>query len=214
MESLFGSKTAARLAGLSFRQVDYWDRSHLIKPSVREAAGKGSVRLYSFKDLVQLRVARALREQGVSLQKIRKCVGYLKKTLDVEQPLAELKLVTDGQSIFYWVKEAGAFADALKGGQLVFLIPVGEFIRELRGQVQALSADKTYTVNVKGRKFKAVLHPDLEAGGFWVEAPELPGCVSQGETVEEALAMIEDAIAGWLEVTAELQAKKRKAEGE
>jgi predicted RNase H-like HicB family nuclease len=210
----FNSKTAARLAGLSFRQVDYWDRSHLIKPSIREAAGKGSARLYSFKDLVALRVARALREQGVSLQKIRKCVGYLRKTLDVGQPLAELKLVTDGQSIFYWVREAKAFADALQGGQLVILIPVDRFIRELREQVEAASADKTYSVTVKGRRFKAVLHPDLEAGGFWVEAPELPGCVSQGETVEETLEMIQDAIAGWLEVSAELEANKRKAKGE
>ncbi|MFH0809203.1 MAG: MerR family transcriptional regulator [Pseudomonadota bacterium] len=210
----FNSKVAARLAGMSFRRLDYLDRSHLIKPSIREATGKGSARLYSFKDLVQLRVAAALREQGLSLQKIRKCVSFLKKTLDVEQPLAELKLVTDGQSIFYWVKEAGGFADALKGGQLVFLIPVDEFIRQLRGQVEALAAERAYTVTVKGRKFRAVLHPDLEAGGFWVEAPELPGCVSQGETVEEALEMIEDAITGWLEVDAELRAKNKKAEGE
>jgi len=55
-------------------------------------------------------------------------------------------------------------------------------------------------VNVSKRKFKVILHPDLEDAGYWVECPELPGCSSQGESVEEALDMIKDAIKGHLEI--------------
>ena len=63
---------------------------------------------------------------------------------------------------------------------------------------------------MKGKTYDVILHPDLEEGGFWVECPALPGCASQGDTVEEALMMIKDAIIGHLEVIAE-KGKKRKA---
>jgi predicted RNase H-like HicB family nuclease len=54
--------------------------------------------------------------------------------------------------------------------------------------------EKTYSVAVSKRKFKVILHPDLENGGYWVECPELPGCSSQGDSIEEALDMIKDTI--------------------
>lgn len=75
----FNTKTISRISGLSARQVDYWDRTHFIKPSVSEASGYGSVRLYSFNDLIQLKVAKTLMDKGISLQKIRKAINYLKK---------------------------------------------------------------------------------------------------------------------------------------
>jgi predicted RNase H-like HicB family nuclease len=74
--------------------------------------------------------------------------------------------------------------------------------------------DRVYMVNVLKRSFKVILHPDLEDGGYWVECPELPGCSSQGDSVEEALDMIKDAIKGHLEVEEELKkeaSQKRRA---
>ena len=74
--------------------------------------------------------------------------------------------------------------------------------------------DRVYMVNVLKRRFKVILHPDLEDGGYWVECPELPGCSSQGDSVEEALDMIRDAIKGHLEVQEELKkeaAQKKRA---
>jgi predicted RNase H-like HicB family nuclease len=74
--------------------------------------------------------------------------------------------------------------------------------------------DRVYMVNVSKRRFKVILRPDLEEGGYWVECPELPGCSSQGDSVEEALDMIKDAIKGHLEVEEELKKgvpRKRKA---
>jgi predicted RNase H-like HicB family nuclease len=77
-----------------------------------------------------------------------------------------------------------------------------------------MTMDREYMVNVLKRSFKVILHPDLEDGGYWVECPELQGCSSQGDSVEEALDMIRDAIKGHLEVQEELKkeaAQKRRA---
>jgi DNA-binding transcriptional MerR regulator len=71
----------AGLTRLTLRQIDYWDRTHFIKPSVKEASGNGTGRLYSFEDIVQLKVSKTLIDKGVSLQKIRKSITYLKKNL-------------------------------------------------------------------------------------------------------------------------------------
>ena len=65
----FNAKTVCNITGITQRQIDYWDRIHFIKPSVKEASGYGSVRLYSFTDLVQLKVAKNLKDKGLSVQK-------------------------------------------------------------------------------------------------------------------------------------------------
>lgn len=195
------AKTACRITGLSYRQLDYWDRSHFIKPSWQEATGIGSVRLYTFVDLVQLRVAKMLREQGLSLQKIRKCVTFLKTHApEVEKPLVQLRLLTDGESIFVLTKDPKVMVDTLRGGQLVFSLALAEIVEEVRGKVAELGTQRTYTVTVGNKNYRVVLQPDLEDGGYIVECPALPGCASQGETVEEALSMIRDAIRGHLAV--------------
>jgi len=199
----FNSKTAAKIIGLSFRQIDYWDRSHFIKPSISEASGYGSVRLYAFSDLVQLKVAKALLDRGVSLQKIRKAVTYLKKHMpEIVKPLAELKLLTDGETIFVLTNKKQEIIDTLKSGQIVFSIALGDIIEDLQGELIKFQKDRKYSVTVAGKKYNVVLHSDAEDGGYWIECPALPGCASQGETVEEALEMIKDAIEGHLEVSA------------
>jgi predicted RNase H-like HicB family nuclease len=195
------AKTACQITGLTYRQLDYWDRTHLIKPSLQEAAGTGSTRLYSFTDLVQLRVAHVLREKGISVQKLRKCLTYLKKHApEVERPLAQLRLLTDGENVFVLTKDPRVMADTLRGGQLVWSLALGEIVAEVRGRVTALSARRTYKVATGGKNYTVTLEPDLEDGGYVVECPSLPGCMSQGETIAEALTMIRDAIRGHLAV--------------
>jgi predicted RNase H-like HicB family nuclease len=207
----FNTKTISKITGLSVRQIDYWDRTHFIKPSVMEASGYGSVRLYSFNDLIQLKVAKTLMDKGISLQKIRKAINYLKKNLaEIEKPLSELRFLTDGETIFVLTKDKKVIIDTLKSGQLVFSIALGEIVESLKGEVSALQKERKYNVTVRGKKYSVILHADTEDGGYWIECPSLPGCASQGESVEEALEMIKDAIKGHLEVL-EGQKKVKKA---
>ncbi|MBM4141776.1 MAG: MerR family transcriptional regulator [Nitrospira sp.] len=207
----FNTNAVSKIIGLSIRQIDYWDRTHFIKPSVSEASGYGSVRLYSFIDLIQLKVAKTLMDKGVSLQKIRKALNYLKKNMpDIKKPLSELRFLTDGETIFVLTKDKKKIIYTLKSGQLVFALALGEIVEALKGEVSALQKEKKYEVTVRGKKYAVILHPDTEEGGYWLECPSLPGCASQGDTVEEALEMIKDAIKGHLEVMEE-EKRVRKA---
>jgi len=205
----YNSKTVSRIIGIQTRVIDYWDRSNFIKPSISEASGYGSVRLYSFTDLIQFKVAKFLRDQELSLQKIRKSLNYLRKHLpEVENPLAQLRFLTDGETIFVLTNKDKEIIDTLKRGQYVLAIAIEKLINDLRGKTSKIATERAYMVKVSKREFKVILNPDLESGGYWVECPELPGCSSQGDSIEEALDMIKDAIKGHLEVEEELKKEK------
>ena len=200
MNNSFNSKVVSKIIGTPIRVIDYWDRTNFIKPSINEASGYGSTRLYSFTDLIQFKVAKFLRDRGLSLQKMRKGLHFLRKHLpEIEKPLIQLRFLTDGETIFVLTNKDREIIDTLKKGQYVLAIAIGELINDLRGKTSKLTTDRVYMVNVSKRRFKVILHPDLEEGGYWMECPELPGCSSQGDSVEEALDMIRDAIKGHLD---------------
>jgi len=197
----FNTKTVARILGLTTRQIGYWDKTNLIKPSVQEAAGYGSVRLYSFSDLIQLKVAKALKDAGISIQKMRKALIYLEKNMpDIDKPLANLKFLSDGESIFVITKDKKTIIDTLNRGQVVFTFLLDDIINEHHLTVRPFYSHRKYEVSCKGRKYSVILHEDTEDGGYWAECPEIPGCVSQGDTIRETLEMIKDAIDGCLDV--------------
>jgi predicted RNase H-like HicB family nuclease len=207
----YGSRAVAAITGLSQRQIDYWDRTHFIKPSLALSSGKGTRRLYDFTDLVRFRVAASLRKKGISLQNIRKCIRFLRRNRErLERPLASLKFLTDGDSLFVLTADRKVVMDTLKEGQLVFSIAIGPLLNDLKRRIEKVEKEKTFTVEIRKRRYGVTLHHDREEGGFWVECPELPGCLSQGETVEEALTMIRDAIRGHLAVL-EKEPSRRKA---
>ena len=211
MNGSFNTKSVSKIIGIQTRVIDYWDRANFIKPSVSEATGHGSVRLYSFTDLIQFKVAKFLRDRGLSLQKIRKSLNYLRKHLPkVEKPLAQLRFLTDGETIFVLTNKDKKIIDTLKKGQYVLSIAIEELINDLRGKTSKIAMERTYMVKISQKEFRVILHPDLVAGGYWVECPQLPGCSSQGDSVEEALDMIKDAIKGHLQVEGELE-KERSA---
>ena len=92
-------------------------------------------------------------------------------------------------------------------------LAIEPLVKELVGKTSQIATEKSYMVTASKRNFKVIIHPDLESGGYWVECPELPGCSSQGDSIEEALDMIKDAIKGHLEVLKEFRRKavpKRK----
>jgi DNA-binding transcriptional MerR regulator len=132
------------LVGISYRQLDYWARTGLITPSVQEASGSGSQRLYSFSDVVQLKVVKRLLDAGMSLKKIRKAMEILSVELASESPLTDVTLLSDGITI-YAAHSASEVVDVFKGGQGVFGIAVGPVEDELVGEIHRLYPDHADT---------------------------------------------------------------------
>lgn len=131
--------TACAAAGITYRQLDYWARTGLVEPSVREAAGSGTQRLYSFRDILVLKVVKRLLDTGVSLHNIRTAVGHLRER-GVDD-LAQITLMSDGATI-YECTSADEVVDLLQGGQGVFGIAVGRVVREVRGSLSQLPSER------------------------------------------------------------------------
>src|SRR5690625_2847209 len=89
--------TVCKIVGVTYRQLDYWARTGLVEPSVRKAVGSGTQRIYSFDDVVRLRVVKRLLDTGVSLQKVRLAVDELHLR---GRSIAETTLVSDGVSVY------------------------------------------------------------------------------------------------------------------
>src|SRR5438093_2861316 len=108
-----------KLVGISYRQLDYWARTGLVTPSVREAGGSGTQRLYSFRDLVQLKVIRKLIDAGISLQRVRKAILFLQENMKTGP--TGITLMSDGASI-YACESEDEIIDLVKKGQAVLAI--------------------------------------------------------------------------------------------
>jgi DNA-binding transcriptional MerR regulator len=131
--------TACAAAGITYRQLDYWARTGLVAPSVRTATGSGTQRLYSFRDILVLKVVKRLLDTGVSLQNIRKAVDHLRNR--GIKDLANVTLFSDGATV-YECTSAEEVVDLLAGGQGVFGIAVSGALRELSGELAELPAER------------------------------------------------------------------------
>lgn len=135
----FDSKTVSRIVGVSLRQIQYWDEQGFIRPSVKTAGGRGTKRLYSFSDLVQLKVVKDLGEYGLSLQKIRRCLRHLRDSFPGEpQPLQSLRYLTDGDKLFVLTSDREKILAAMDR-QFVFSLGIGNLVRELDGEVRRIT---------------------------------------------------------------------------
>jgi DNA-binding transcriptional MerR regulator len=123
----FGVPEVLRAVKISYRQLDYWARTGLVRPSIRDAGGSGTQRLYSFQDLVQLRVIKQLLDTGVSLQKIRQATDFMQ---DMKVPAAGTTLVSDGTRV-YAEESPDVLLDLLASGQGVFAIAVDKVWMDL-----------------------------------------------------------------------------------
>ena len=136
----YRGQTACAAAGITYRQLDYWARTGFIEPSVRPAKGSGTQRLYSFKDLLVLKVVKRLLDTGVSLQQIRVAVDQLKGH-GIED-LMQVTLMSDGASV-YLCTSNDEVIDLVKGGQGVFGIAVGRVWREVEGSLAELPTERS-----------------------------------------------------------------------
>ena len=94
----FRGPTACKAAGITYRQLDYWARTKLVEPSVRSAQGSGSQRLYSFRDILVLKVVKRLLDTGISLHNIRVAVEFLAQRGTTD--LARTTLISDGATVY------------------------------------------------------------------------------------------------------------------
>jgi DNA-binding transcriptional MerR regulator len=129
--------TACNAAGITYRQLDYWARTGLVEPSVRGAHGSGSQRLYSFRDILVLKVVKRLLDTGISLQQIRAAVHHLRDR--GTRDLAQVTLMSDGVSV-YECTSPNEVVDLLAGGQGVFGIALGRVWQEVEGNLAELPA--------------------------------------------------------------------------
>jgi DNA-binding transcriptional MerR regulator len=130
---------ACQIAGITYRQLDYWARTKLVAPSIRTAHGSGSQRLYSFKDILVLKVVKRLLDTGVSLQNIRVAVDHLR--VRGVRDLAKVTLFSDGTTVFECTSPE-EIVDLLQGGQGVFGIAVSGAMQEISGTIHDFPAER------------------------------------------------------------------------
>lgn len=139
----FTAQQASQLSGCTAHQLRYWDKVSLVPPSIQSTGGRpGRRRLYSFRDLVALRVVKSLLDNGMSVQRVRRAWDYLRRTADMDSHLAEVRLVTDGQSIFRVAADEGELLDALREGQLAFFVAIDAITRAVEEDVTKFELDR------------------------------------------------------------------------
>lgn len=131
----FRGPVASQIAGISYRQLDYWARTGLVVPEMKEADGSGSQRLYSFRDVLMLKVVKRLLDAGVSLQQIRIAIDHLRNR-GVDN-LSSITLISDGLSVYECVSDHEVI-DLLQGGQGMFAISLGGVWRDMEGVLTQL----------------------------------------------------------------------------
>ena len=135
----FRGPIACNAAGITYRQLDYWARTGLVAPTIRSAHGSGSQRLYSFKDVLVLKVVKRLLDTGVSLQNIRVAVDHLRRR--GVRDLAKITLFSDGTTV-YECTSPEEIVDLLQGGQGVFGIAVSGAMQEINGTIHEFPAER------------------------------------------------------------------------
>ncbi|UGY94805.1 MerR family transcriptional regulator [Streptomyces gobiensis] len=134
--------TACAAAGITYRQLDYWARTGLVEPSIRSAYGSGTQRLYSFRDVVVLKIVKRLLDTGVSLQNIRAAVRHLRARGLGD--LTRMTLMSDGATV-YECSSPDEVVDLLQGGQGIFGIAVGVVWRDVESALSQLHAERVDT---------------------------------------------------------------------
>ena len=155
----YTAKEVCKVANITYRQLSYWDKTNLVKPSIAGARGTGSRRIYSFVDLVSLRVTSRLKGEGMSLQKIRRSVGYLSKHFpEFNRPLADVVFLTDGVSIFVLTEDPRILLDTLHDGQFVLSLAVGKLAEDTKARILSMERQE----EAEGHVFEVVIEPDRD----------------------------------------------------
>lgn len=144
----FRGSVACAIAGITYRQLDYWARTGLVRPQVRAAEGSGTQRLYSFRDILLLKVVKKLLDAGISLQQIRTAIDHL-RARGVED-LTQVTLLSDGASV-YECTDDHQIVDLLRGGQGMFAIALGGVWRDVEGSLIQMPGERAGALYEEGQ---------------------------------------------------------------
>lgn len=137
----YSSGEVEQLLGLTQRQLGYWTSTHVVEPSESRGSGNGRRLRFSFEDLVRLSVIKRLLDAGMSLQAVRRSIDFLRTLPDVDEPLSDVYLTSDGTTI-YAHQGSDQVLDALRGGQMVLALGLDGVMRNLESQIIELQTHK------------------------------------------------------------------------
>ena len=134
-EGSFGGPQVCKIVGISYRQLDYWARTGLVRPSVADAKGSGTQRRYSYRDLLRLKVIKSLLDAGVKLQTARRAIDYLRE--DATNWEAASLVLDGGDSVL--ARDGDDLVDLVRRGQGVLnIVPLGHVVEELDARMTEL----------------------------------------------------------------------------
>lgn len=143
MRQGFSGTQAAEVVGISYRQLDYWARTNLVRPSSLDAAGSGTRRVYTYRDLLELRVIKNLLDAGIKLESVREVFNYLRNHVDTE--IAAAHIVISGQSVV--LCQGDQLVDVLRNGQGVLnVLPLSGVKEQVDSQILRIERAKTQPV--------------------------------------------------------------------
>lgn len=139
MQQSFSGTRAAQIVGISYRQLDYWARTDLMRPSVCDASGSGSRRVYKYRDLLELRVIKNLLDAGIRLESVREVFNYLRAHVDTD--IAAAHIVISGQSVV--LCQGDQLIDVMRNGQGVLnVLPLAGVKQEIDASIISLAASE------------------------------------------------------------------------
>ena len=141
MQQGYTGPEVCKITGISYRQLDHWTTTKLITASVRNIKGSGFHRIYSFNDIVLVKLVKKLRSAGISLQKIRIALKNVNKILGKNSNISDVSIFSDGSSI-YVLTDNDQMIDLLKKGQAVFGISLGPVHTETEAEIFSLYPEK------------------------------------------------------------------------
>jgi DNA-binding transcriptional MerR regulator len=160
-EQGYRAPRAAKVAGITYRQLDYWARQNYVRPSLVDARGSGSQRLYSFRDLLKLKVMKQLLDQGLSLQKTRGAIQALEAA---GEDVASARLVLAGPRALL-VHSDGEVSDVLSGqGVLALVLPMSGVVEELNAAITTLPAAESDEAPAVGRAAESPVRKAASGG--------------------------------------------------
>ena len=138
----FSGSQAAQIAGITYRQLDYWARTNLIRPSLTDAKGSGSRRSYEYRDLLELKVIKQLLDAGIKLESVREVFNYLRSHVDTE--IAAAHIVISGKAVV--LCQGDQLVDVVRNGQGVLnVLPLANIKYDVDAMIVSLAGRNTVT---------------------------------------------------------------------